>query len=87
MLLCDVRSTAVTDIYKELVTNGSKRRGNMRLETCTVSLRPAHLGGDVGDIWQPGHGHADIWRQEEEEDEREEAMRASGGQGGTKTGS
>ena len=53
----------------------------MRLETCTVSLSlppPPHLGGDVGDIWtadrvpcclqwQPGLGHANLWRQEEEE--------------------
>ena len=65
------------------------RQENMKLETCTVSL-PPHLGGDVGDLWtadrvpcclrwQPGHGHANLWRQEEEEDEREEAKRARGG--------
>ena len=68
----------------------SSRQENMKLETCTVSLPPPHLGGDVGDLWtadrvpcclrwQPGHGHANLWRQEEEEDEREEAKRARGG--------
>ena len=61
----------------------------MSIETCTVSLPPPppphHLGDDVGDFWpadrvpcclrwQPGHGHVDLWRQEEEEDEREEAQ-------------